>query len=75
MTPPGFGRRAGPKEDFRKVTLEVLNRRLERGLVQPVIYRGRMMAIRRKPDDAALLRLLRRRGGICDSRGSEADAR
>lgn len=37
---------------------------METGLVQPVIYRGRMAGIRRKPDDSALLRLLRRHGRI-----------
>ena len=60
LTPPGSGRCSGPKEDFRKVTNLTLNQRLETGLVQPLLYRGRMTAIRRKPDDSALFRLLRR---------------
>lgn len=65
LAPPGSGHVPPPKEDFRKVTLQDLNRRLETDLVQPVIYRGRMTAIRRKPDDSALFRLLRRTGGRC----------
>lgn len=63
LAPPGSGHFAVAREDFRKVTLFELNRRLETDLVQPVIYRGRMCAIRRKPDDSALFRLLRRTGG------------
>lgn len=69
LTPPGSGHVPPPKEDFRKVTLEELNRRLITDLVQPVVYRGRMCAIRRKPDDSALFRLLRRTGGGCDPYG------
>ena len=65
LTPPGSGRMAAPREDFRKVTLQELDRRLETGFVQPVIYQGRMCAMRRKPDNSALFRLLRRGGG-CD---------
>ena len=60
LSPPGSGRAGGVSEDFRKVTDAALIARLESGLIQPVIYRGRMVAIRRKPDDSALLRLLRR---------------
>jgi len=60
LTPPGIGHCVGHRETFRKVTNEVLGRRLETGLVQPVIYRGRMCAIRRKADNSALFRLLRR---------------
>jgi hypothetical protein len=66
LTPPGSGHVPAPKEDFRKVTLRELNRRLKTELVQPVIYRGRMTAIRRKPDNSALFRLLRRTGGSRD---------
>ena len=66
LTAPGSGHIPQPKEDFRKVTLRELSRRLETDLVQPVIYRGRMTAIRRKPDDSALFRLLRRTSGRCD---------
>jgi hypothetical protein len=54
LTPPGSGHLHSASEDFRKVTLFELNRRLETDLVQPVIYRGRMCAIRRKPDNSAL---------------------
>ena len=57
---PGWGHPGAAREDFRKVTNATLLARLERDLVQPVIYRGRMVAIRRKPDDSALFRLLRR---------------
>ncbi|QYU66240.1 hypothetical protein J4558_14715 [Leptolyngbya sp. 15MV] len=60
LTPPGTGRQPAPKQDFRKVTNATLIRQLETGLVRPVLYRGRMTAIRRKPDNSALFRLLRR---------------
>lgn len=60
LTPPGSGRLAGPKVDWRKVTHRALVQRVEWGLVQPVLHNGRMTAIRRKADDSALLRLLRR---------------
>jgi hypothetical protein len=50
-----------PREpDWRKVTLEELFRRVETGLWRPVIYRGAMTAIARKPDNSALLHLLAR---------------
>lgn len=62
LTPPGSGRVATPRPDFRKVTLVTLNSWLETGFIQPVIYRGRICAIRRKPDDSTLFRLLRRFG-------------
>ncbi len=57
---PGWGHPGGAREDFRKVTNVTLLARLESDLVQPVVYRGRMTAIRRKPDNSALFRLLRR---------------
>ncbi|WJY18877.1 hypothetical protein QQS45_01085 [Alteriqipengyuania flavescens] len=60
LTPPGSGRLARPKRDWRKVTTRALIERLEAGLVQPVLYQGRMTAIRRKPDKTSLFRLLRR---------------
>ena len=60
---PGWGHPGGVREDFRKVTNATLLARLESGLVQPVLHRGRMTAIRRKPDDSALFRLLRRTAG------------
>jgi hypothetical protein len=72
LAPPGSGHCGGPKEDFRKVTLGELNRRLEIDLIQPVIYRGRMVAIRRKPDNSALFRLLRRTDRFVDTYGLEA---
>ena len=60
LTPPGSGRLVRPKPDWRKVTNKALIERLETGLVQPLIFRGRMTAIRRKPDKSVLFRLLRR---------------
>lgn len=60
LTPPGMGRTARPKPDFRKVTDEELIGLAEGGLVQPVVYRGRMVGIRWKPDIFAALRLIRR---------------
>ncbi len=60
LTPPGSGRRARFRPDWRKVTQMALVERLESGLVQPVLYRGEMKGIRWKPDDSALFRLLRR---------------
>lgn len=60
LTPPGSGHGSGLREDFRKVTNQTLFQRLETGLIQPVIYQRRMTAIRRKPDNSALFRLLRR---------------
>ena len=68
---PGSGHPGGSREDFRKVTNATLLARLESGLVQPVVYRGRMAAIRRKPDDSALLRLLRRTARRPDEPGDE----
>ncbi len=69
LTPPGTGRCRAARADWRKVTLVELVRRVESGLVQPVIHRGRVTAMRRKPDNSALLHLIRRsdagRGGPC----------
>src|SRR6476660_5881258 len=62
----GSGHIGGPMDDFRKVTLPELDRRFENDLVQPVTYRGRRWAIRRKPHNSALFRLPRRTGGACD---------
>ncbi|WP_162935635.1 hypothetical protein [Tsuneonella amylolytica] len=60
LTPPGCGHagRAGAAD--RKVTLGDLQRRIGHGLVAPVVHRGRMVGIRRKPDNTALLHYLRR---------------
>ena len=49
--------------DWRKLTHEELVWRFEQGLWRPVIYRGAMRAIARKPDNSALLRLLARLQG------------
>lgn len=62
LTPPGCGHVPTPRPDFRKVTLVTLMSWLETGFVQPVVYRGRMCGVRRKPDDSTLFRLLRRLG-------------
>ncbi|WP_188643354.1 hypothetical protein [Tsuneonella deserti] len=63
------------REDFRKVTTETLLARLEIGLVKPVIYRGRMTAITRKPDNSTLFRLLRRSDGEQVGNGQEGHER
>ena len=60
LAPPGSGRLAAPRPDYRKVTDEALIGRIETGLIQPLLHRGRMTAIRRKPDNSALFRLLKR---------------
>ena len=60
FVPPGAGPIAGPRVDWRKVTNPTLVRWVETGMVRPEIHQGRMTAIRQKPDDSALLRLLRR---------------
>lgn len=70
LTPPGCRHVATPKPDFRKVTLVTLFSWLEIGFVQPVIYRGRMCAVRRKPDDSTLFRLLRRLGENIDPKAA-----
>lgn len=75
LTAPGSGRSKRPQPDWRKVTNGALIERLETGLVQPVIYKGRMTAIRRKPDKAALFRLLRRVDAGCLSITATGDRR
>ncbi|MEL7690247.1 hypothetical protein [Citromicrobium bathyomarinum] len=62
LTPPGSGRCDDAREDFRKVTDAELVGRVETPVLQPVIYRGRLVGIREKPDISALLRLARRTG-------------
>ena len=59
LTPPGGGRIAS-QVDWRKVTDEELSRRVDVGLIAPLIRRRRIMGLRRKADNSALLRLLRR---------------
>lgn len=44
----GSGQIGAPRPNWRKVTNEVLIRRIETGLIQPVIHRGTMTAMRRK---------------------------
>lgn len=46
--------------DWRKLTHDQLNWRIEQGFWQPVLYRGKMCGIVREPDDSALLRLISR---------------
>lgn len=60
LTPPGTGRLSRAKPNWQKVTIPELERRMRTGQVQPVIYRGEMVHIRRKADNSALLRLVRR---------------
>ncbi len=57
---PGSGPLPLPQTDWRKVTHAQLSQQVEAGFVQPVVYRGEMVAIRRKPDNSGLLRLLGR---------------
>lgn len=73
LAPPGAGRVGAPATDWRKVTLEALIARVSAGLVQPQIYRGQMVGIRRKADNSALLRLIARadaRAAIRDRQGA-----
>lgn len=72
MTTPGEGRLPAATPDWRKVTQKALIARVETGLVKPVIYRGRLISIVRKPDDSALFRLLRRCGRSLASMPEEA---
>ncbi len=65
LAPPGGGHCAGPRADYRKVTNCALTTRIEKGLVKPMIHRGRMVAIRPKLDNASLFRLLRRLDASC----------
>ncbi|WP_338304151.1 hypothetical protein [Erythrobacter sp. Dej080120_24] len=57
--------------DWRKVTLEQLEWRIETGFWRPVLYRGKQISIVRKPDNSALFRLLRR----IDAQADKAEAR
>lgn len=65
LAPPGTGRCDAAKADYRKVTNDALGKRVELGLVKPVVYRGRTVSIRRKADNSALFRLLRRLDARC----------
>ena len=60
LTPPGSGRVRAPAADWRKITNPELLRLAETGRVQPVLHLGKMLGIRRKANDSALLRLLGR---------------
>lgn len=63
LTPPGSGRIARPRPDLRKVTVSALFDQVGQGLVQPLLHRGEMRAVRRKPCNSLLLHLLVR----CDA--------
>ncbi|MEL1251358.1 hypothetical protein [Aurantiacibacter gilvus] len=65
LAPPGSDKRTTPATDWRKVTLEQLQQRVATGLVAPLVHAGRVCAIRHKPDNSALLRLLRRYDALC----------
>ncbi len=60
LAEPGSGPLPLPQTDWRKVTHLELSLQVEAGFIQPVLYRGTMVAIRRKPDNSGLLRLLGR---------------
>ena len=70
LTPPGAGRSSRPKPDWRKLTGEQLFQWVDEGLVQPVVYRGKMVGIRQKPDITALFRLLRRGDAVARRTGA-----
>jgi hypothetical protein len=59
LTPPGAGRVARDI-DWRKVTDEELFRRVNVGLLAPLIHQRRVVGMRQEADNSALLRLLRR---------------
>lgn len=67
LTMPGSGHPGAAREDRRKVTMATLLARLEIDLVRPVVYRGAMTAIARKPDNPTLFRLLRLTAGLPDA--------
>lgn len=75
LTPPGEGRISRARTDWRKVTDDELFRRLHAGLVAPLIHRGRVTGIRKKPDNSALLRLVRRIDGAASRAAPEAARR
>lgn len=64
LTAPGTGRIARPRPDLRKVTDMTLFRHVEQGLVKPLLYRGAVCAIRRKPCNSELLHLLARHDAV-----------
>lgn len=74
-TPPGEGALTSWQPGFRKVTLLTPMSWMETGFVSPVICRGRICAIRRKADDSAIFRLLRRIGEDTDRRPAQGLAR
>ncbi|MXP10510.1 hypothetical protein [Pseudoblastomonas halimionae] len=72
---PGLGKRAGPRTDWRKVTDPAVIERVEAGFVQPLFYAGKLTAIRRKPYNSALFRVLHHCDAIAgadDNRAAQA---
>jgi hypothetical protein len=55
--------RRRPVVDWRKLTQEDLNWRIEQGFWKPILYRDRMCGIAKEPDNTALLRLVSRLKG------------
>lgn len=72
LTPPGSGKISAWRPDYRTLTLPVLDSWVQTGVVQPVIHRGAIVAIRRRHDDSTLFRLLRRVGEGADPYWSDA---
>ena len=78
LAPPGSGHPGAVRKDFRKVTNAALLARLEMGLIQPVIYRRRLLPIQQKPDNSAPSRMLRQANGGIGSpgaRGADGEVR
>ncbi len=73
FVPPGAGRLPPPGIDWRKVTSPTLQWWVEAGLVRPLIWQGRMTAIRQKRDNSALFHLLRRLDAGVAAAGREGD--
>lgn len=74
LASPGAGHVTRDRSAEPKVTLRDLERQIEAGFVAPVIHLGRVAGIRLKPDNTALLRLLRRTEATarrCRAQGSE----
>ncbi len=71
FVPPGMEHRSTAKIDWRKVTNPTLVWWVKTGLVRPEIWQGRMTGTRRKADNSALLRLLRRHDAAHRASGVE----
>jgi hypothetical protein len=75
LAPPGSGHPGAVRKDFRKVTNAALLARPKRGLIQPVIYRGRMLPIQQKPANSTPFCPLRRANGGIGSPGATGRGR